>query len=315
MQIKLSKADRIILSELEWNSKITEKELAKKCNLSKDGIRYRIKRLENKKITLGSKALIDYKKIGKESYKLYLKVQSTTKIKEIKKFLKEKKEVFAIFESKGNWNLAIALFTNTIEEYSKIENEILNQFGNEIIEKRICQMIDAIINTNKTINKEKEYGEKKIWGEKINNKIDETDKIIIKKLSKNAKTTLYEISQEANKSIETITRKKKQLEEKGIIAVYNTKINYPLLGLEIYKVFIYPKKYDEKIEKKIITYLKSTTQIRDIIRIVGAWKLEIELTIEKYEEYIKIIDELTTKFEENIRDIEYAILRDETFHP
>ena len=46
MEIKLTKADKIILKNIAHNPRIFEKKLAQKCNLSKDSIRYRINRLE-----------------------------------------------------------------------------------------------------------------------------------------------------------------------------------------------------------------------------------------------------------------------------
>ena len=77
MGIKLTKADKIILKEIAFNSRILEKELARKCNLSKDSIRYRTLRLEKAGIIRGYGVFVDYTRLGFESYKLYLRLNAT----------------------------------------------------------------------------------------------------------------------------------------------------------------------------------------------------------------------------------------------
>ena len=100
MEEKLTKADRSILKNMAYNPRIFEKELAKKCNLSKDSIRYRIKRLENLKIIEGYGIFVDFTTLGYSSYKLYLKLNATIKEKEeLIKFLGKEKQVFSIFDS------------------------------------------------------------------------------------------------------------------------------------------------------------------------------------------------------------------------
>jgi len=316
MNEKLSKSDKIILSNIEWNARITNKELAKLCNLSKDGVKYRIKRLENKKIITKYKAIIDNKKLGQESYKIYLKIQTTrTNMERIKTYLATKKEVFAYFESRGNWNLGIAYFAKNSKEYYKLENELQNKFGEYIIEKKLCQMVEATIQTNKAINEEMKFKEYKLWDKIENKQLDETKKIILKEINKNPKITLHELCAKTNKSIETIMRKKKELEEEKIIALYSTTINYQKIGIEIYKIFIYVKKFNQEVDNKLTNYFKELNQTRDIIKTIGPWKLEIELAIKNHEEYEQIIEELLEQFENNIQNIEYSIFRNETFHP
>ena len=136
-EIKLTLADKKILSLLEYDPRITLKELAEYCNLSKDTIKYRINRLEEKKIILNYITFIDYKKLGNQSYKLYFKLKSSlNKRDEFKEYLRNQKNVFAIYESNGNWNLAIAIFAKNHFQFKNIENSILEKFGDIIFNRR-----------------------------------------------------------------------------------------------------------------------------------------------------------------------------------
>jgi len=144
MEIKLTKADKIILKEVAFNSRIMEKELARKCNLSKDSIRYRIARLEKSGIINGYGVFVDYTRLGYESYKLYLRLYATfEEKKKLRKFLKGRKEVFATFESNGNWDVAVAVFCKSRIEYNVFENDLLSKFGKLIISKDFCLMMDV----------------------------------------------------------------------------------------------------------------------------------------------------------------------------
>ena len=316
MRVKLSKADRTILAHLEWNARITEKELSHKTNLSKDGVRYRIRRLEHKGVITGYSAMIDYKRLGKESHKLYLKTTPTREaIDAIKELFTGRDDVFAIFESRGNWNLAIALFEPTTHDYYKIENELLDKHGDDIIEKHICQMVDATITTGKAIDPDMPLHEHPLWQHKESHDLDETDKAILEALSDNAKATLQTLADKTGKSLDTVMRKRKRLEQEGIIPLYSTTINYPAIGLDIYKVFIHVKTYNHDTERKMITHLKTEPSLRNIIRMIGPWKLEAELTINRYEEYEAFAQRLSEAFPDTIADMSFSIFRNEEFHP
>ena len=243
--MKLTKADKILLRELEYNARIFEKELANMCHLSKDSVRYRMNRLKELGIIETPGAFLDHTKQGYDSYKAYFKLNATKKQKEeLVKYLQTKKEVFATFEASGSWDFGIVVFTITRKEYYEFESKLLSKFGKILYSKDFCLMTEATMlqtNTIQTGNKRKKF---KIWdgGEK---KIDEKDKEIINELHKNAKQTLVSLSGKLGMSIDSINKRIKKLVQEGIISFFKTPINYQLLGYEKYKLFIYVKNYSD----------------------------------------------------------------------
>lgn len=127
--------------------------------------------------------------------------------------------------------------------------------------------------------------------------------------------TLQELANKTGTSIETVMRKRKRLEQEGVIALYTTAINYPLLELEIYKVFISVKQYNSQIETKLIERLRRIPQLRNVVRMIGPWKIEVELTIRRYEEYEQFVEILSQEFSEVIKEISFSIFRNERFNP
>ena len=313
---KLTRADKIIISYLEHDGKIKEKDLAKKCNLSKDSIRYRINRLKKENIITSHSIFLDYTKLGNQSFKLYLKLNGSLKQKqELKHFLATKKEVFAYFESYGSWNLAIVFFAPNLEHYYLLENELLKRFGKLIIDAKLSIMTDAQIFNNKLIYDNMISKNYPIWGEIIKNPIDNKDKIILRELVKNSISTLVALSTKTSLSIDTVRQRIKKLEKRNIIRFYTTGINYQKLDLEIYKLFIYVKNYDSLQEKNLFNHIKSINSSRDLIRTIGPWKIEIEFLIKKHQEFERILKDLQEKFSDIIQDLNFSIIRNETYHP
>ncbi|MCX6741527.1 MAG: winged helix-turn-helix transcriptional regulator [Candidatus Parcubacteria bacterium] len=317
MGLKLSKADNIILKNIAYNSRILEKVLAKKCNLSKDSIRYRIHRLETSGIITGYSNFIDYKILGYKSFKLYIKLNATIEQKqELIKFLKSQPQVFSIFESHGNWDLGLAIFAKSNIAYYQLENELLFKFGNIINNKNFCIMLDAIIINGNLIYKDNETQQFSFWKEITPPlEIDEKDKLILNILNKNSRENLVNLSQKVKLSIDSVSKRIKKLKEDKIITFYSTKIDYNALGFEKYKLFLYAQNYSDEAEEKLIRFFKGIKNTINIIRIIGPWKLEIEFLIEKHQEFEEILSELQKNFSKNIQRLEYFIYRNDTYPP
>lgn len=306
MAVKLTKADHTILSEIEFNPRITANQLAKICRLSKDTIRYRIKRLEQLKIIVGYSSIIDHKKLGFQSYKLYIRLNTTKETrKKLIEFLRQQPNIFAIFESTGNWDIATAQFFRNHFEYRAFEKELLADFGDAIIERRFCTMIEAELYERKENN----YKTHTIWGDVENYKIDQKDIEILDILYTNASESLVNIAQKIELSIDAIRKRITQLEEKKIISFMKTKINYEKLGFETYKILIFPKVFSD--EEKIISYIRHKKIVINSIRTIGPWNIEVEAKVNKYGEIEQLLFDLNETFLNQIEKFEVSVFKNE----
>ena len=316
MEIKFTKADKIILKNVEYNPRILEKELAKKCNLSKDSIRYRINRLRELGVIIGYNAFVDYVVLGYKSYKLYLRLNATLDQRQkLKGFLEKERNVFALFESHGNWDLGMVVFAKKRADYYEFENKLLSKFGNLISSKRFCLMLDAVLLSNNLIydgGKVEEFG---IWKERIVETIDEKDRLLINALHKNSRESLVDLTAKVGLSIDAVSKRIKKLKVKNIIPFYTTNIDYNLLGFEKYKLFIYTKNYSDEIEGELISFLKSKKNTINIIRIIGPWKLEVEFLIKEHDDFEKILSEIQKQFSGDVQKLDYSIFRNEVRFP
>ena len=313
--MKLDKSDKTILTNLEFNARIREKELAKLCHLSKDTIRYRIKKLEEQGFMVGYSALIDYTKLGCLSYKLYLKIQGSEEDwTRLRNFLDAQPAVFSRFESQTDWNFGIAYFAKSLYDYYLFERALFTKFGHIIQSSELCHMLDATVFEPRILldRKGKEF---ELFGEIKENKVDNLDIRLLEKLLRDSSQSLLNLADHIKLSPDATKKRIQRLEKEQIIRKYTTNINYPKLGFEIYKVFIFVKEYTEEVEKKLTSKLSNYNNIRNIIRMVGPWKLEVEFACSKYDELFAILKELRTSFSENITALNYSIFRNDVYYP
>ncbi len=132
--IKIDKIDKNLLVLLTKNARESFLNLSKKLNLSERAIAYRIKQLEKKKIILGYRTKIDYKKLGYFNYKVFFY---------FKNLKKENEENFVFYLNKlpscvyitkviGKADLECEILAKTREEFFKIMQETIKKFGNII---------------------------------------------------------------------------------------------------------------------------------------------------------------------------------------
>ena len=316
MDVKLTKADKIILKEIAFNARIMEKELAIKCNLSKDSIRYRIARLEKMGIINGYGVFVDYTLLGYESYKLYLRLNATLEEKEkLRKFFGGHKEVFVTFESSGNWDMGVVVFAKSRMEYNSFENELLSEFGGLIISKDLCLMMDGNILDYGMIHS---GGSKKViglWDGNGDERVDDKDVLLIKALHKNSRESLVNLSAKVGLSVDAVSKRLKKMKASKVIGFYSADIDYGKLGFEKYKMFVYVRDYSEAIEKKLFEFLQGQSNAINVVRMIGPWKLEVEFLIEKHEVFEKVLSEMQEKFGDVISKLDFSIFRNEIWFP
>lgn len=313
--MKLDKSDKIILTNIEFNARIREKELAKLCHLSKDAIRYRIKKLEEQDFILGYSAFVDYTKLGCLSYKLYLKIQGSEEDwARLRNFLDAQSAVFSRFESQTDWNFGVAYFAKSLHDYYLFERNLFTKFGHIIQSSELCHMLDAKVFEPRMLL-EKRGKEFELFGDLKESKLDSLDIALLEQLLYDSSQPLLALANKIKLSPDATKKRIQRLEKEQVIRRYLTKINYPKLGFEIYKVFIFVKEYTEEVEKKLISKVSGYNNIRNVIRMVGPWKLEVEFACGNYDELANILKELRISFSDNITSINYSIFRNDIYYP
>jgi len=305
---KITKTDQLILTHLEFNARITDRELAKICKKSKDTIRYRIKRLEALKIIKGYSIFIDQTKLGAMNYKLYLQAHNP---QAIIAFFDKKPQVFARFTAYADWNVGVAVFCASPQEYFLLENELFTTFGKEIKNLTMTHMMSARVFTRRTYSAQTRSFD--VWGDVIPNAIDTIDKQLLILLLKDGRQSVVSLAQNLHIDVNKVRRKMLHLQEKGIIAKYTTGIDNAKLGFENYKLFITVQDFTPAAENSLIETLSHIPQCSNIIRMLGPWKIEAEFCCKEYDTFNHILKQLQQH--PAIGGMRHTIFRDERYFP
>ena len=126
-EIKLDKKDKKLLYLLDIDGRMNYSQLAKKTQMSKQLVKYRIERLEKLGIIRGYYTMIDTSRLGLTAFRVYLKLKNITpeKKNEILEYLKNQKHIWAIVLIAGKWDIALGISVSNIYEFYELWDTLL----------------------------------------------------------------------------------------------------------------------------------------------------------------------------------------------
>jgi len=135
-QLKVDKTDLKLLKELAENCQLSLLELGDKLKLSPNGVKDRIRRLEEKKIIIGYKTKINYEKLSYLHFRVFLHLTKfTPKLYEkIKIFLKNKGNVESVSHYMGYADVDFRCYSRGLVELYSLISEINDTFLDVVIE-------------------------------------------------------------------------------------------------------------------------------------------------------------------------------------
>ncbi len=301
--LKLDKKDLQILGLLDWDCRMPLTQLAKKIQLNKDVVRYRIKHLEEQGAIMRYYSLINISKLGYLTFRGYLALIDTNKEveKEIISHLDKEFRSGIIFSRDGEFQIGFISWEKTVYEFQTKIKKFKEKFG------------DYLENVEFTIFTEFNHYSLNEFNEKFSKEISireeeqiflkKEDLEILKELSNNSKISSVELSTKLKIPQTTIVHKIKELEKKKIILAHRAEIDFSKLNYENYflEIYVHNGKDVEKIEKHMKSNKNCTYSVMGIF---GA-DIEIECEFKSKKDLLKFINELKEEFK-TIRKIKYC---------
>lgn len=303
--MELNLKDRKILTELEMNARITHSELGKKVQLSKQVVKYRIKRLEKENIIQGYNALIDVNAFKETIYLVYIKsskISSTSEKKWMKK-IDQHSKVLAVAKNAGHWDMSIVIRAKNNQEFDNIFKEISLGKRENIKEKLVTSEIHSSYFNTKIFYNGKTI-ERSTSDFKDTIKIDEKDKKLIHLLSDNCRLSLIELAGKLKMSANGVKERIKKLEKNKIIIAYKTKINYEKLGYLHFRVFLHINKFETVLYNKIKNFLKAKKNIESVSRYMGHADIDFRCHVKTILELYQLISDIKDNFLQNIVEVD-----------
>jgi Lrp/AsnC family transcriptional regulator for asnA, asnC and gidA len=315
MAYNLDNIDKRILFELDRNARIPDTKLAKIVRKSKESVRYRIKKLIEEKIILGFTTWIDPTKLGYQTVKLYLNLANIpSKKKELIDYVKKDKRLFWLGIGEGAWNAGLTFFIKSNQEFFELKNNLFSKFKDLIIDTKIASLV-GVFYKDRTFLYDSETTWNSIFEKTENINLDKISIGILERLFNNSRENIASIADKTHTTIDKVRIRMKRMEEQKIIARYTISIDYKKLGYEFYKTFLYFKNLNDDDLKKLINYIENKPNIIHLIKQISPWDIELETMCLSYEEYNRIMSNLTEEFSGIIKKVETAIIGEDYVFP
>ncbi|MEM4134150.1 MAG: Lrp/AsnC family transcriptional regulator [Candidatus Micrarchaeia archaeon] len=140
--IEFDKKDLQLLSVLKNNARTSTIELAEKSHLTPDMVRYRLKKLREKKVILRYTILPDYEKIDWKLYRVLIKLRRTTPMREreLFKFFENQPQIIRYTKEFGTYDVAIDVEIYGNADLNKLIREMKANFYDIISDLDVLQV-------------------------------------------------------------------------------------------------------------------------------------------------------------------------------
>jgi Lrp/AsnC family leucine-responsive transcriptional regulator len=301
----LKPKDMEILSLLDQNSRMSVTELAKRLKLSKDGVSYRIKKLEAEKVITRYFADVDVSKLGLTINKFALKFQNVDKDKEdeIFGYLKKHPKIGWVVFCSGAWDCVFVAYVKDDYEIQRMINEIVERYGKHIISKEFLIVPEYFVVNRKWLANSDRTAISRIGG-RSDKAVDDLDIKLIKILTQNCRKPIIEIAKEAGASSSLVISRIRRLEKSGAIQNYRIGLDLARMGKEFCKSFVYLQNYTAQEHGKLVDFCIGYPNVTAVTNTIGPWELELEMEVANFDEFYRIMNEIKSRFKHIIRSYE-----------
>ncbi len=311
---KLDKKDLKLLEMLDINFKVTNSQIAKELNLSKQSVEYRIKKLETSGIILGYYPVINFSKLGFFYVRVMICLQNISEEEKNNffKYLKSVKELFWIYHIAGPYDLGIAFLVKDLQEYKKIMEEIYDKYG-KYVQRQEESILINLFYLSYSFSQVKSKKLICVQSSPISKtyELDDVEYKILKELCNKKRVSIVDISNSLSLSLKVVSYRLKKMDEDKIILTYRAIIDYKKLNLDYYKLFFKLSNYSKLKIKEFKKYLMAHKKVIYLVEAIGiSEKIDIEILVNSNEELLLFIDELRQAFPNLINSYEIIISRE-----
>ncbi len=295
----MDKTDAAVLCELDCNSRHSLAQIGKKVRLSKEGVHYRIKKMEEQGIIKGYPCIVSLAKRGKIHAELFVKYCGVTVDvrREMIEFFAEQPEVVYLKGCKGCWDLLAGIVVDDISSLNRVKNELYDRYSKYWASFKLSLSVENYF-----------FGRKYLRGKDIRVAqhvdkpgrafLDDKDNAILKTLSRNARISLREIAKVTGLSAKTVAHRIKRLEREKVIQKFTVSIDTELLGITTFKLLL--RLRSSKDKSKMLEYLHRQRNVVSTREVLGEWHLEPLFEVGSVKQFYDVLEEMESLFGDSI---------------
>jgi Lrp/AsnC family transcriptional regulator, regulator for asnA, asnC and gidA len=291
---KIDEIDAKILKELLKDGRKSFAEIAERCGTSKDVIAKRYKKMKQDKIIVGATIQMNYRFFGYNAVANLSITMDPQELDTVINYIAKLPNIFSVFPSYNKRQIFACVTLRDLSELDHVKDAIKKQ--PTVLEIKTYLWTDIrnihenleLGHPHKVTRMEDENGFKKC--DEAPKKVDEIDKQIIEKLSKNGRVPFTKIAIELKTSTDTVIRRFERLKNakaiKVVIQIDPSKIGYQAIA--IFNLALMSRSDAAETVKKI-------SEIPDVFHITktsGDYDLSIMAFVKSFDHFFAIRNEI-----------------------
>jgi Lrp/AsnC family transcriptional regulator for asnA, asnC and gidA len=305
LMAKLDGTDLKILAKLDLNARTTAADIGRSLDMTKSSVLNNINNLEDKGIIQKYVSIINFFKLDYLSHRISMKFQHVNrKIEdEMLEYLKNSHLSWLCSRTRGKYDVICLFWSLNHQQLSDFWNDFLTKYRGYI---KIADVVPHYFVTCAPLPFTKhQYKEAKEADLQINGRIeiDQTDRMILKIISSNARTPLANIGEVVGLSPNAIKYRMDNLIEKKVILGFKPFIDMKKLGYSTYKVDLNLNSFNNRL--KIENYIRENPNTYSMIGTIGGSDIQIKAFSKKTDQLYEMLDGISDEFPDDILDHEF----------
>lgn len=299
----LDKKDERIIMMLSVDGRVSTNRIAKAVNLSRDAVKYRIRRLEEKDIIFKPMTVLDISKFGYDSYHVFIKLNNPrieTEARIIRSLI-GLPYVRAVLKLNGTYDLEVALISRNVSEFDGFMNDMMALVGNHVQESEVLIITKYFRSSDlpHVVDDVEHMKTKAADGHGL----DDGDMRILKVIRDNARLPLMDISRSVKMSADSVKYRMRRMEG-SVISGYQTPVNHEALGYNVHAVMMNIVGFDQEKERQLGTFFDRSPNIIFAVKTIGKYNLLIYTCTRRERDLYSTIAGLRGLMPEKIRSYE-----------
>ena len=306
--IKLDKKDKRILSAIDMDGRANSVQLAKKVQLSREMVEYRLKRLSKENLISQPHTVFDLDILGYRSFRLLLRLFNLSQ--------KEKQELIQYFSKHpntwwvalvgGKWDIILNFVAIDSAQFNEIFEEIVSKYGQFLQDYEVLIYIDVHDFARKYICDTKqthEFYHKMRLNTKV--QVDKTDYKLMSLISNNAALSYTTIGEELKLTRNAIKARLQYLEKSGLILGYRASIHPSIMETRSYLLLLNINNLKKERERELIEFARIHPNIIFVVKHIGKYRVTFECEVVNENAFHDLLSQVRDRFNDILVDFDF----------
>lgn len=302
----LDEKDRKILWLLSCDARMSFSKIAKMAGISKDIVNYRVRRLEDSGVLLGSYALVDPSCLGLMSARVWMKFQHVSpKIeKKIFEYYAGQQSTGWTVGRSGEFDYGTTFWGNSVSDLYETKTKVLHKFGQYMHRFEVGIYSRQHFFDKKYLGGKEECSLHKIICDSKKEDLDGSDMKVLRLLTEDGRMPVVEIAKRIGENPYSVNYRLKRL-MKNAIKTFLPRIDLAKIGYSWYKISIYLE--DHGAMGRLLAFCSSQPNVTQACEfLVGGADLEIDVNVRSHAELRDLSDRMMAQFSREITHLEFA---------